>query len=193
MFVTRNLAEGPTGLFDSHMNKSFCLRCSKNMQLLHDFSKHISSTTSPTSFLFTFDSILVLGIKSWRSFTRWRIRPAIPLEQITRVLWRFFHSLDAGSGSLNALKSFSGSKSIISLPVLTTSLAESLFYTSSTPSLLETSSTFSSESLESTSSSTGLTISAFSEIFYLFYNFLRTDAIFVCLISIFVINQLLSS
>ena len=110
MLLIWNLIEGPAGLFDSHMKKSFCLRCSKYMQLLHDFSKHISSITSRASLRFNFDSILVFGIRSHKSFTRWRIRPAIPREHTTRVLCRFFHSFEAGSGSLNALKSSSGSK-----------------------------------------------------------------------------------
>jgi len=114
ILVTWNLAEGPTGLLDNHMNKSFCLRCSKNMQLLHDFSKHNSSITSTASFLLTLDSSFVFGIISVKSLTRWRMRPAIPLEQSTSVLWRFFHSLEAGSGSLNALKSSSGSISFSS-------------------------------------------------------------------------------
>ena len=112
MLVTINLAEGPAGLFANHMNRSFCLRCSKNIQLLQDFSKHISSITSPACFLFSFDSTFVLGIWSQRSLTRCRMRPAIPLEHTTKVLYRFFHSFEAGSGSLNALNWFSGSKSI---------------------------------------------------------------------------------
>ena len=103
MLVTINLAEGPAGLFANHMNRSFCFLCSKNIQLLQDFSKHISSITSPTCFLFSFDSSFVLGIWSQRSLTRCRMRPAMPLEHTTKVLYRFFHSFDAGSGSLNAL------------------------------------------------------------------------------------------
>ena len=126
MLVTWNLADGPTGLFDSHMNKSFCFLCSKNMQLLHDFSKHISSTTSPTSLRFTLDSNLVLGIISVRSLTRCLIRPAIPLEQRTSVLCRFFHSLEAGSGSLNALKSSSESTSSTYSSLFSSSYCESL-------------------------------------------------------------------
>lgn len=103
MLLTKNLSDGPLGLLHTHINRSFCLCCSKNKRLLHERSKHKSEMVSFASFLSTLDSVLVLGIKSIKSFTRWRILPLMPLEHTINVLCLFFHSRVCGSGSLNAL------------------------------------------------------------------------------------------
>ena len=56
-----------------------------------------------------FDSFFVLGSISVKSSTRCLNLPAMPREQTTRVRCLFFHSLDAGSGSLNACRPSSSS------------------------------------------------------------------------------------
>ena len=102
MLVTRNLQEGPLGLLLSHMKRSFYLCCSKNRKLLHDSSWQRSSTMSFTFLRSTLCSFFVLGSMLVRSSTRWRKGPAMPREQRMSVRCLFFHSLEAGSGSLNA-------------------------------------------------------------------------------------------
>lgn len=109
IFWIRNLAEGPDGLLQSHMYRSLCLRCSKNMTLLHERSKAISSTTETASLRLTFDSRFVFGTMSQISLTMCCMRPVSPLELTTRVRYLFFHSLELGSGSLNTLNSSSES------------------------------------------------------------------------------------
>ena len=103
MLLTKNFTDGPDGLLQSHIKRSFCLCCSKNRKLLQERSKQSSSTTSRASLRSTLDSFFVFGSRSTRSRTRCRILPAMPREQTTSVRWRFFHSLVWGSASLNAL------------------------------------------------------------------------------------------
>ena len=107
MFTTWNLIEGPLGLLAIHRKRSLCLRCSKYIKLLHDRSKQSSLTTDMTCFLSILDSFLMLGIMLVMSSTKCLNLPAIPLEIKMRVLCLFFHSLECGSASLNALSSSS--------------------------------------------------------------------------------------
>jgi len=109
MLTTWNFIEGPLGLLESHKKRSFYLRCSKYIKLLQERSKQSSSTTDITCFLSILDSFLMLGIMLVMSSTKCLNLPAIPLEIRMRVRWRFFHSLECGSGSLNALSSSSES------------------------------------------------------------------------------------
>ena len=125
IFVTKNLIDGPLGLLLAHMNRSFYLCCSKNKKLLHDSSKQRSSMTSLADFLSSLDSFLMFGSISLKSSTKCRKRPAMPLEQITSVRCLFFHSLEAGSGSLNARNSFSSSTALFSLRSLFVNYSES--------------------------------------------------------------------
>ena len=106
---TRNFRAGPLGLLLAHRNRSCFLCCSKKRKLLQDNSKHNSSMTSLAYFLSSFDSFLVFGIISMMSLIRYLNFPEIPLEHATRVRCLFFHSFEAGSGSLNALSSSSES------------------------------------------------------------------------------------
>lgn len=107
MFTTWNLMDGPLGLLAIHKKRSFYLRCSKYIKLLQERSKQSSETTFMTCFLSILDSFLMLGIMLVMSSTRCLNLPAIPLEIKMRVLWRFFHSLERGSASANALSSSS--------------------------------------------------------------------------------------
>ena len=107
MFTQWNLIEGPLGLFAIHRNRSLCLRCSKYNKLLQDLSKHKSLATLFTCFLSILDSFLVLGIKLVMSSIKCLILPAMPLDIRISVRCLFFHSLDWGSASLNALSSSS--------------------------------------------------------------------------------------
>ena len=109
MFETRNFRAGPQGLLLIHRNRSYFLCCSKKRKLLQESSKHSSSINSFACFLSSFDSFLVLGIMSRMSLTRYLNLPETPREQATRVRCLFFHSFDAGSGSLNARSSSSES------------------------------------------------------------------------------------
>ena len=125
MLLTKNLAEGPFGDLASHIKRSFCLCYSKNMKLLQERSKQISSTTFFASLRFTFDSLFVFATRLSKSCTRCLNRPAMPREATTRVRCRFFHSFDCGSGSLKALRSFSGSRSMISGSAVVSSFCSS--------------------------------------------------------------------
>ena len=107
MLTTKNLMEGPLGLLPIHMKRSFCFLYSKYMMLLQLLSKQMSSTVSAANLRSIFCSLLVLGMSPIMSSTKCLNRPAMPLEIRMRVLWRFFHSLDCGSGSLNARNSSS--------------------------------------------------------------------------------------
>ena len=114
IFETRNLRAGPQGLLLIHKKRSCFLCCSKKRKLLQDNSKQSSSMTSFAYFLSSLDSFLVLGIMPSMSSIRYLNLPEIPREQATRVRCLFFHSFDAGSGSLNALNSSSSSTSYFS-------------------------------------------------------------------------------
>ena len=114
MLVTKNLTDGPLGLLLTHMNRSFYLCYSKNRKLLHDSSKQRSSMMSFTCLRSTLCSFFVFGSILVKSSTRWRKLPAMPREQRINVRCLFFHSLDAGSGSLNAWRPSSSPASLTS-------------------------------------------------------------------------------
>lgn len=80
---------------------------SKYKQLLQDLSKHNSSITFLAIFLSTLHSFFAWGNKSMMSLIKCLNLALTPLEQITSVLYLFFHSFEFGSGSLKALSSFS--------------------------------------------------------------------------------------
>ena len=106
-FYTANLKLGPSGDLMSHMNRSVFFLDSKNMQLLQDLWKQRSSMISLAIFLSTFTSFLEWGSRSITSFIKCLYLEFTPLEHKIKVLCLFFHSLELGSASLNALNSFS--------------------------------------------------------------------------------------
>jgi hypothetical protein len=105
------LIDGPDGDLQVQRKRSFCLRCSKNIKLLHERSKHRSSMTYCTSLRSILFSFLMLGIREVISSTKWRNLPAMPLEMRISVRCLFFHSLESGSASLKARSSCSESTS----------------------------------------------------------------------------------
>ena len=107
IFWTANLALGPLGDFKSHIKKSVFFLDSKYMQLLHDREKHRSLMQSFAIVLSILFSFLEWGNKSSMSVIKCLNREFTPRAHITRVRCRFFQSLELGSGSLNALSSFS--------------------------------------------------------------------------------------